>query len=486
MRMRLIITALFMLSGVAVSQDNLRTELFKEADPLYQQVKNRHAELYAPGAYARATEYYTAADEAYRKEKKIEDIREKVKNACAYFAKALDAADRAARIFNTVIIARDDAVSAGAPASQAELWKKAESEFNQAARSLEGGDSVSVKGRLSVLEAGYRTAELEAIKSNYLTPARLLIQRADAGNVADDAPVTLTKAKTLVADVERLLQQNRRDADQARMLAGEAKYEAAHAIALSKKIREMKADDRQMEKNLLAGEEQLLRIGAVLGIQTGFENGPDAPVAEMVNGIKDRDARITADADSLRRLSDLLATKDLEITNLNQQISSMQARVGTLTDNEKQLQEKLNVQRDREQIVRSVGSSFAPEEGNVLRDGDNIILRLYGLTFQSGKSDLESQYYPLLTRVQEAIRKFGNCAVRIEGHTDSKGNERINQTLSEARARAVAEYLMANMGVTVPIPSEGFGDTKPVATNNTSEGRARNRRIDVIITPEWK
>ena len=73
----------------------------------------------------------------------------------------------------------------------------------------------------------------------------------------------------------------------------------------------------------------------------------------------------------------------------------------------------------------------------------------------------------------------------IEGHTDSQGSDEVNQKLSGNRATAVAEYLMANMGVQTPINSQGFGESRPVASNDTPEGRAKNRRIDVVITPGW-
>ena len=247
----------------------------------------------------------------------------------------------------------------------------------------------------------------------------------------------------------------------------------------------MKADDSRIEMALLADEAQVQRIAATVGIQSGFENGLEAPVSEMIAAIRQKDTAIAADADTIRRLSDQLRSRESEIANLNLQIASMHTRLGTLSDNERELQQKLAVQHDQEATIRSVSGMFTSDEGNVLRDGDNLIIRLYGLTFESGKSDIGPEYYPLLTKVQNVIRKFADCTVAIEGHTDSKGNERINQTLSEGRAKAVAEYLMANMNVDKAISYQGYGDTKPVTTNNTPEGRAKNRRIDVVITPEW-
>ena len=79
---------------------------------------------------------------------------------------------------------------------------------------------------------------------------------------------------------------------------------------------------------------------------------------------------------------------------------------------------------------------------------------------------------------------FNDPLVIVEGHTDSTGTVDVNQLLSEQRADAVREYLIANQ--TLPadrISAVGYGSERPLASNATGEGRAVNRRIDVIITP---
>jgi OOP family OmpA-OmpF porin len=477
--------SILLFATLLMAQDNLREQMFGETDAIMQKAKDKNAELFAPRSFGKAMEYYNNADDAFKKGKKIEDISDNLKNASAYFAKALNACKAAEDVFNAVMIARADAKSADAPKYTSDLWAKSEDQFTKAIRELEDGDTQGAKQHAIEVETSYRTAELEAIKANYLSPTWALLKQADDLGVQDYAPKTLEKAKLLTHQVEEVLKQNRRDAEQARTLAGEAKYEATHALYLYKVITKMKSDDKQMEEQLLSDEAQFQRVATALGIQTGFEEGFEKPASDMVAEIKARDAASARDADSLRVTTEELHASQIEADNLNQQIASMQNRLGTLTDNEKDLQLKLATQHEQEMKIRSLSNMFTSDEGNVLRDGDNIIIRLYGLTFQSGKSEIEPRYYPLLTRVQEAIRKFDNCTVKIEGHTDSKGNERINQTLSEGRAKAVAEYLMANMGVEKPINYEGFGDTKPVTTNSTEEGRAKNRRIDVVITPGW-
>ena len=92
--------------------------------------------------------------------------------------------------------------------------------------------------------------------------------------------------------------------------------------------------------------------------------------------------------------------------------------------------------------------------------------------------------YELLSIVQKSIRTFGEPDVVIEGHTDSTGSDEVNEHLSQQRAEAVRQYLVANR--TLPydrIVAVGYGSMRPLASNQTAEGRAINRRIDVIVKP---
>ena len=74
--------------------------------------------------------------------------------------------------------------------------------------------------------------------------------------------------------------------------------------------------------------------------------------------------------------------------------------------------------------------------------------------------------------------------IKVEGHTDSLGSAVQNKTISEQRAQAVASYFKSNGFKNIEVQSTGFGFDKPIATNKSKEGRAQNRRVDIIITPE--
>jgi outer membrane protein OmpA-like peptidoglycan-associated protein len=91
---------------------------------------------------------------------------------------------------------------------------------------------------------------------------------------------------------------------------------------------------------------------------------------------------------------------------------------------------------------------------------------------------------PLLGKVEKVLDTFGPSQVLVEGHTDSVGGKAINKVVSEKRAAAVKEYLSSKVGDPSKIQAVGYDYQKPLATNKTTEGRAQNRRVDIVITPE--
>ena len=108
-----------------------------------------------------------------------------------------------------------------------------------------------------------------------------------------------------------------------------------------------------------------------------------------------------------------------------------------------------------------------------------------GLNFDVGSSVIKPEYFTLLRKIQTAIDLFPDSQVEVQGHTDSFGADETNMRLSEQRASAVQQYLLANMddlGAT-QITAVGYGETVPLASNETTEGRTKNRRIDLLITP---
>ncbi|NDK37322.1 OmpA family protein [Pseudoxanthomonas gei] len=120
----------------------------------------------------------------------------------------------------------------------------------------------------------------------------------------------------------------------------------------------------------------------------------------------------------------------------------------------------------------------------VSRDGDVIKLNLPdGVTFDFGKANLKSQFYPALDNVASTLAQYNQTIVEVSGHTDSVGSDAANQTLSIQRANSVGNYLIGKGLVRERFEIVGFGETRPVASNDNDSGRALNRRVEIRVLP---
>ncbi len=124
-----------------------------------------------------------------------------------------------------------------------------------------------------------------------------------------------------------------------------------------------------------------------------------------------------------------------------------------------------------------------PSEGELLVNSTgDVVLRLSGVSFDAGKADLKDAHMPLLGKVQEIMKLFPGGNYVVEGHTDMTGDGTANQQLSDKRAFAVMQYLRQALAIPADhIRSIGYGAEKPIAPNNTPAGKAKNRRIDILI-----
>src|SRR5258706_4378248 len=228
--------AVALIAGPSHAQQNLRGTLFADADRAQAAAKAMNAELLAPATFARAVEAYMAADADLARGRNMERVKTALATATKTFNDAAQAAEIANVTLAAVIKTRDDATRAKATTFAAEGWRSAEQTFDAAARRLETGDIRGARTRADQAEGQYRDAELTAIKAQYLSQTRALLAEAEQQRVPRVAPTTYAKARSLLAQAEKELNENRYDTDLPRSLAQQANYEARHAVYLAKLI----------------------------------------------------------------------------------------------------------------------------------------------------------------------------------------------------------------------------------------------------------
>jgi outer membrane protein OmpA-like peptidoglycan-associated protein len=120
----------------------------------------------------------------------------------------------------------------------------------------------------------------------------------------------------------------------------------------------------------------------------------------------------------------------------------------------------------------------------VSRRGNDVVLNMPShITFATDSSRISPDFQSTLDQVASTITEYTDTRVRIAGHTDSTGSDAYNQQLSERRAQAVASYLEGRGVAASRISTVGYGETQPVASNDTADGRQQNRRVEIVLSP---
>jgi outer membrane protein OmpA-like peptidoglycan-associated protein len=135
--------------------------------------------------------------------------------------------------------------------------------------------------------------------------------------------------------------------------------------------------------------------------------------------------------------------------------------------------------QERELRERTAGTGI-----DVVRQGDEIVLNMpSAITFALESYAVEPQFRATLDEVAQTLSAYPSTYIDIYGHTDSSGTDAYNMTLSRNRAQSVANYLSTRGVASARIATQGFGESQPIASNETEEGRAANRRVEIRIVP---
>ncbi len=461
----------------ALSAEPPLPDAFAPVEQIRAQAEALEAPLLAPESYAAALAALQQARDAAGGGAVATILDESLDRAQAAFGAAARVAAQARERFAATLERREAARSVAAPRLAGETWRGAEELLGAAARRLEAADESGAIERAGKSAQLYDEAQLLAIKAELLTQARSLVVSLGSAGTARWAPKSTTRAQELLRKAEAELDADRSRTQAASGLAVEAAGEARRALAFTTLLREARKSGATTEELLLEWEGSLARAAAAAGAEVDFAAGPRDAAAALT-------AEVAALHERAERQADELRERDRQILALEEEIRELDGRLAGVTSEARAAAERLAAQaRAREQLQRLEGL-FSPEEALVLRQGDDLIVRVHGLGFSPGSARLEPGAAPLLERLAEALALYPSARVVVEGHTDSTGDSATNQRLSQQRAETVREQLIGKL----PVPAGrlaaiGYGDSRPVAGNADEAGRSQNRRIDLVISP---
>jgi outer membrane protein OmpA-like peptidoglycan-associated protein len=268
-----------------------------------------------------------------------------------------------------------------------------------------------------------------------LVDARVAVRRAETGPAAERAPQDVEHARSALMRAEREFADD-----------GDSKETLDHAYIAHRlaQIADVKARMEIAREENLRIKEQIESARAELGNRTAEELAE----ARAAQGAAQAEANAAKNA-----------------------AASAEARA----------EAERNARKDAEMRVEVVIKQLE-KIGEVKEEERGLVLNLSGsVLFTSGKSNLLPAAQERLLLLVDALRQMPNQKIIVEGHTDSVGSSSSNQVLSQHRAESVKNFLVRNGIEKDNIEAMGFGESRPVDENDTAEGRANNRRVEIVL-----
>jgi outer membrane protein OmpA-like peptidoglycan-associated protein len=459
------------LQVTPISKSENPQQLINQLDNDIAMARKNKVNVLAPTWFKKADHSLNAAKEGLEEGGLLAEILENVATGQAQLQRAEEIAKTSRTTIPNAIKARDLARAAGAP-KLGSFYTDIEKRFLALTEAIEKDNLGYARRSQARVTEQFRRIELRAIKIQTIGEVRRLIKDARNKGLQKIAPQSYAAAEKKLAEADAFITENPYQKEKMHQLAAEALFMARRIRPVADQTE--KVENMEPEQITLWAEEILYQTTQRLG-------APDMRDRSFGDQIENILATISAQRADHEFMIENTKKQQEEIEKLQKNIANLEGQ----TIKEQKEKERLLAEKQFNEKLSSIQHYFKPQEAEVYKKQNQVIIRLKAMQFPVGQSVILPENYTLLSKVQSAIRTFGEPDVIIGGHTDSTGSESLNEHLSQQRADAVRQYFVANE--TLPyekIIAVGYGSMRPIASNATQSGRAINRRIDIIITPE--
>lgn len=438
-----------------------------------QSARADNVDFFAPDGFKRAQKEFDAALE---NAVDGDAFSENIDSGMRVLQKAEKNARESKTFMREVLAARERAIDARANELLPEAFSELDARLQDNMRLLEKGKEEEAREARGELITKYNALELKALERATVTPAQEMISKAKESDADDLAPKTFALAEKELSLALSILRAERTEQEKASEHVARSKALAERAIYIADIVKLYKQRDLSNEDIVLWYQEQLTNIHRPLPEPLHFTKSNYEVVTGFENDIK---GILTAEAEARNELQ--IAQNKNQIL-LNQISRLKEENIAVSMGYKGRLEEIEMANVKAQERYEKVQNMFSLDEAEVYRQGHNVLLTTYGFDFLPGQSEIKSDNFDLLHKITEAINTFENPYVLVMGHTDSTGSEDNNMALSIKRAETVASFLKkVGKMPDEKVNSEGYGESRPVATNETKEGRAKNRRIEILI-----
>lgn len=419
--------------------------------------RSQNVDVLSPTWFASAEQSLQDAKELRHEGKDFVAIFRELAEGRAQLDRANHYATISRRSLDEVLKARADAQKAHLNATNAgatplielrEDLLDADASFMELTEAIEEDDLPQVDRDRDAVIKEYQAVSIAFLQKEKLGTPHRVIEEAIRIGAEKYAPKSLAYAQGSTLATEQFIANNPKAREEIDTKAKDSQFYANRALLLTQQSKAFA--DRHPEETVLWVEQHLANQFLALGYKD------------------QRDAPLDAQFETLRHNIHGLALNQRAVAQESKHLLAelKEAHPAVVKDTK----------------FKEIASQFNPKEAEVLQSEGKVIIRLKGLKFPVGKASLGSENFALLSKVQEALGAFRNPVVTIEGHSDASGTAEANQALSKKRAETVKEYLVNSEAVSdLNVSAVGVGFDKPIASNKTREGRAMNRRVDLIV-----
>ncbi|MFQ5582569.1 MAG: OmpA family protein [Mariprofundaceae bacterium] len=441
----------------------------EEVEQQIAEAEQLRAAEFSPTHYNDAKESLDKAKTLLSSGGNVDSIMKLLEKTSLYAKQASTAAQRFSESFSALVESRDRMQLAGAENLRADLVKRAEEEFLDVVRPAEGDDLILAKRKAKIARQTIHAAQVVAAREQYVRPITKTVAGARRVHARKYAPKALNRALENQRQIERLIKENPDAGTKFYTLSQQGEQEATRAMRIADIGTKLNKNPAEIENWIDTEDARMRLLGESLGIKLDRTQTPEEQLVLLRQAITDMQQNYEAQ----------LADADGQVRDLSQKLAKYEGELSDMAE----IRRKLQLKREAEAKIKRLTKLFNPNEVEILLTPDaDVILRVNALNFRSGSAVIPPATYQLLDNAVKSIAIFPKRSVRVEGHTDFMGSNEYNQILSERRANAVKDYLLNRMtGSQQGVSAVGHGEEKPVANNETAAGRAKNRRIDIVL-----
>ena len=350
----------------------------------------------------------------------------------------------------------------------------------------------------TTVQAGYEAPGVSSRIPLSLLEARNAIQIVKAAGAEQYATDTYKKAAQLLQTAEGYLTQ-KREKKVIETAAREAIQTAEDARSITMKHRaeerlaqeRQAAADREAQAKAQAEASERARLEAQLAAERAAREKAEADAAKAAAMAQQQAAQAEAEksrlaAEQSRLAAEQAARQQAEAEAARAAAQAQQQAAQADAEHARKLAEDADRGRQLAEAEKGdLRKRLLDQLNSVLQTTDSargLIVNMSDVLFDTAKYTLKPTAREKLAKISGIVLAHPGLSLKVEGHTDSVGSEEYNQLLSEQRASSVRDFLVQQGVPDHSVTSRGFGKTQPAATNDTAEGRSKNRRVELVVT----